>query len=162
MSGEWITVERYAQGHRIGVSDVMALVREGLVVSREERNRIYVFDPSAGGESEIQGPVRSQEQVRERPREDSHAMVPMSYAEKAMSSIMHLHTEIMEEKEKRIEQERLATGQRQEIADLKMLVGVLEKEIAKLAVGLAGGEESRAQGAEKPRMNAEHEGWVTR
>jgi chromosome segregation ATPase len=58
----------------------------------------------------------------------SHAMsVPASYAEKAMASLMQLHGELMDEKERRVELFRRLMEKEQALAELKMYVKILEE-----------------------------------
>jgi hypothetical protein len=66
----------------------------------------------------------------------STQLVPASYAEKAMASIMQLHTELMDEKERRVDLFRKLMEREQALAELKMYMKVLEEELAR----------SRAQG----------------
>ncbi len=53
-------------------------------------------------------------------------LVPASYAEKAMASLMQLHSELMDEKERRVELHRRLMEREQAIAELKMYVKLLE------------------------------------
>lgn len=53
--------------------------------------------------------------------------VPASYAEKAMASLMQLHGELMDEKERRVELFRRLMEKEQAIAELKMYVKLLEE-----------------------------------
>ncbi|MBE2247974.1 MAG: hypothetical protein IAE78_00410 [Myxococcus sp.] len=53
--------------------------------------------------------------------------VPAAYAEKAMASIMQLHGELMDEKEKRVELFRRLMEKEQALAELKMYVKLLEE-----------------------------------
>lgn len=55
--------------------------------------------------------------------------VPVGYAEKAMASLMQLHTELMEEKERRVDLFRRLMDREQALAELKMYVKVLEEKI---------------------------------
>ena len=54
-------------------------------------------------------------------------LVPASYAEKAMASLMQLHSELMDEKERRVELHRRLMEREQAIAELKMYVKLLEE-----------------------------------
>lgn len=58
--------------------------------------------------------------------------VPTGYAEKAMASLMQLHSELMEEKEKRVDLFRRLMEKEQALAELKMYVKVLEEKQAAL------------------------------
>ncbi len=60
----------------------------------------------------------------------AHALVPAGYAEKAMSSLMQLHTELMDEKEKRVELFRTLMEKDQALAELRMYVRMLEDKLA--------------------------------
>ncbi len=55
------------------------------------------------------------------------ALVPAGYAEKAMASLMQLHSELMDEKEKRVELFRCLMEKEQALAELKMYVKLLEE-----------------------------------
>lgn len=57
-------------------------------------------------------------------------LVPASYAEKAMASLMQLHSELMDEKERRVELFRRLMEREQALAELKMYVKVLEEKLA--------------------------------
>ncbi|MFT3836434.1 MAG: hypothetical protein QM723_05495 [Myxococcaceae bacterium] len=54
-------------------------------------------------------------------------MVPQSYAEKAMASLMQLHSDLMEEKERRVDLYRRLMEKEQQLAELKMYVKMLEE-----------------------------------
>lgn len=56
-------------------------------------------------------------------------LVPASYAEKAMASLMQLHSELMEEKERRVDLFRRLMEREQALAELKMYVKVLEEKV---------------------------------
>jgi hypothetical protein len=56
-------------------------------------------------------------------------MVPASYAEKAMASLMQLHGELMEEKERRVELHRRLLEREQVVSELKMYVKILEERL---------------------------------
>ncbi|HVE85859.1 MAG TPA: hypothetical protein VND93_23550 [Myxococcales bacterium] len=57
------------------------------------------------------------------------SLVPEGYAQKAMASLMQLHTELMEEKERRVELHRTLMEKEQAIAELKMYVKLLEEKV---------------------------------
>lgn len=57
----------------------------------------------------------------------SHQLVPASYAEKAMASLMQLHSELMDEKERRVDLFRRLMEKEQALAELKMYVKLLEE-----------------------------------
>lgn len=57
-------------------------------------------------------------------------LVPASYAEKAMASLMQLHAELMDEKERRVDLFRRLMEREQALAELKMYVKVLEEKLA--------------------------------
>jgi hypothetical protein len=57
-------------------------------------------------------------------------VVPMGYAEKAMASLMRLHGELMDEKEKRVDLYRRLMEKEQALAELRMYVELLEKKVA--------------------------------
>lgn len=56
-------------------------------------------------------------------------LVPAGYAEKAMASLMQLHTELMDEKERRVELYRQLMEREQALAELKMYVKLLEEKL---------------------------------
>ena len=56
-------------------------------------------------------------------------LVPASYAEKAMASLMQLHSELMDEKERRVELFRKLMEREQSLAELKMYVKMLEEKL---------------------------------
>ncbi|HEX4621056.1 MAG TPA: hypothetical protein VH208_05745 [Myxococcaceae bacterium] len=58
------------------------------------------------------------------------AVVPMDYAEKAMGSLMQLHSELMEEKERRVDLYRRLMEKEQAVAELRMYVKLLEEKVA--------------------------------
>ena len=62
----------------------------------------------------------------------AHSSVPTGYAEKAMASLMQLHSELMEEKERRVDLFRRLMEKEQALAELKMYVKVLEEKHAAL------------------------------
>jgi hypothetical protein len=68
-----------------------------------------------------------------RPTPAGSAVVPMDYAEKAMGSLMQLHSELMEEKERRVDLYRRLMEKEQAVAELRMYVKLLEEKLAKPA-----------------------------
>lgn len=56
--------------------------------------------------------------------------VPIDYAEKAMGSLMQLHSELMEEKERRVDLYRRLMEREQAVAELRMYVKILEEKVA--------------------------------
>jgi len=62
--------------------------------------------------------------------QDSYVMVPMGYAEKSMASLMQLHGELMEEKERRVDLYRRLMDKEQALAELKMYVRLLEEKVS--------------------------------
>lgn len=63
----------------------------------------------------------------------SPAPVPAEYAEKAMGSLMKLHAELMDEKDRRVELYRRLMEKEQAVAELKMYVKLLEEKLGKAA-----------------------------
>ncbi len=59
------------------------------------------------------------------------AMVPAGYAEKAMASLMQLHSELMDEKERRVDLYRRLMDREQALAELRMYVKLLEEKLGK-------------------------------
>lgn len=71
------------------------------------------------------------------PKKDAAAspsgeQVPVSYAEKAMSSLLRLHDELVEEKERRIDLYRRLMDREQQLAEVRAYVQLLENEIGRL------------------------------
>ncbi len=58
------------------------------------------------------------------------SLVPMGYAEKAMASLMQLHSELMDEKERRVDLYRRLMDKEQVVAELRMYVQLLEEKLA--------------------------------
>jgi hypothetical protein len=71
------------------------------------------------------------------------AMIPASFAEKAMASLMQLHSELAAEKERRVQLYRALMQKEQSLAELAMYVRVLEERL-----GVAAPEQPL--GAHKP------------
>jgi len=61
---------------------------------------------------------------------ESSSMVPIGYAEKAMASLMQLHSELMDEKERRVDLYRRLMDKEQVVAELRMYVQLLEEKLA--------------------------------
>lgn len=61
---------------------------------------------------------------------ESSAVVPVGYAEKTMASLMQLHSELMDEKERRVDLYRRLMDKEQVVAELRMYVQMLEDRIA--------------------------------
>jgi hypothetical protein len=57
------------------------------------------------------------------------SLVPEGYAQKAMASLMQLHTELMDEKERRVELHRQLMQKEQALAELRMYVKLLEEKV---------------------------------
>lgn len=60
-----------------------------------------------------------------------NALVPASYAEKAMASLLQLHGEVLEEKERRVDLYRRLMEREQSVAELRMYVQLLEERLAR-------------------------------
>ncbi len=60
----------------------------------------------------------------------SGQFVPAGYAEKAMASLMQLHSELMDEKERRVDLFRKLMEREQALAELRMYVKLLEEKVA--------------------------------
>ncbi len=72
------------------------------------------------------------------------ALVPQGFAEKAMASLMQLHTELMDEKEKRVDLFRKLMEREQALAEFKAYVKVLEERLANAQRPVAPAEAPRA------------------
>lgn len=59
----------------------------------------------------------------------STGLVPTDFAEKAMASVMQLHSELMDEKERRVELYRKLMEREQTVAELRMYVRMLEEQV---------------------------------
>jgi hypothetical protein len=59
----------------------------------------------------------------------SAQMVPGDFAEKAMASLMSMHTELMDEKERRVELYRKLMEREQTVAELRMYIRLLEEKL---------------------------------
>jgi len=70
----------------------------------------------------------SEAPARNEPREPT---VPVAYAEKTMSTLLRLHEELVEEKERRIDLYRRLLDREQELAELRAYVRLLEAELAR-------------------------------
>jgi hypothetical protein len=57
-------------------------------------------------------------------------LVPVGYAEKSMASLMQLHSELMEEKERRVDLYQRLMDKEQVLAELRMYVKLLEEKLA--------------------------------
>jgi len=68
--------------------------------------------------------------VQESGATNAAQVVPAGYAEKAMASLMRLHGELMDEKEKRVDLYRRLMEKEQALAELRMYVELLEKKVA--------------------------------
>lgn len=64
------------------------------------------------------------------PRGPDAGLVPAGYAEKAMASLMQLHTELVDEKERRVELYRRLMEKEQTVAELKLTVKSLEEQLS--------------------------------
>jgi hypothetical protein len=90
-------------------------------------------------------------------------LVPASYAEKTMASLMQLHAELMDEKERRIELFRKLMEREQAFAELAMYVKVLEGQGAAGQARVdspAGSPEVMAPRETEPEMVAPVRPWV--
>lgn len=56
-------------------------------------------------------------------------MVPGDFAEKVMASLMQMHSELMDEKERRVELYRKLMEREQAVAELRMYVKMLEEKL---------------------------------
>jgi hypothetical protein len=69
--------------------------------------------------------------------ETASGLVPVGYAEKAMASLMQLHSEVLEEKERRVDLHRRLMEKEQALAELKWYVKMLEEKLEKQAPAAA-------------------------
>ncbi len=75
---------------------------------------------------------------------ESSSVVPTGYAEKAMASLMQLHSELMDEKERRVDLYRRLMDKEQVLAELRMYVELLEEKLAARHEGWEPPRESRS------------------
>lgn len=75
--------------------------------------------------------VRALERITPENAGGREAMVPTSYAEKAMSSLLRLHEDLVEEKERRIDLYRRLMEREQSLAEMRAYVKLLENELAR-------------------------------
>lgn len=78
------------------------------------------------------------------------ALVPAVFAEKAMASLMQLHGELMDEKERRVDLYRRLMEREQSLAELKMYVRMLEEKLGTAPAEAARAEPSSASTASAP------------
>ena len=80
----------------------------------------------------------------------AQSLVPAGYAEKAMASLMRLHTELMDEKERRVDLYRRLMEKEQALAELRMYAAMLEEKLSAQAQRPASGESNseRARSSE--------------
>jgi len=69
--------------------------------------------------------------------EGTSGLVPVGYAEKAMASLMQLHSEVLEEKERRVDLHRRLMEKEQALAEMKWYVKMLEEKLEKQAPAAA-------------------------
>lgn len=85
---------------------------------------------------------------------EGEAVVPVAYAEKTMNTLLRLHEDLVEEKERRIDLYRRLMDREQELAELRAYVSLLEGELARRDGGEepapAGPRPSAAEGAPPP------------
>ncbi len=65
------------------------------------------------------------------PQAVATSSVPVGYAEKAMASIMQLHSDLMDEKDRRVDLYRKLMEREQTIAELRLYVRMLEEKLAR-------------------------------
>ncbi len=70
-------------------------------------------------------------------------VVPTDYAQRAMASLMQLHSELMEEKERRVDLYRRLMEKEQAIAELRMYVKLLEEKLGKVEQTQGAGADER-------------------
>ena len=95
--------------------------------------------------------------------QDNFVMVPMGYAEKSMASLMQLHAELMEEKERRVDLYRRLMDKEQALAELKMYVRLLEEKVSqpKPPPPPPRPPQTRAESADAPAERSSTDGWRT-
>ncbi len=83
----------------------------------------------------------------------SHAemqFVPAGYAEKAMASVMQLHSELMDEKERRVALYRTVLEREQQLAELRAQVKRLEEQLGARTVAAEAQQRPQAVPAVSP------------
>ncbi|MFN7131251.1 MAG: hypothetical protein ACK4N5_04165 [Myxococcales bacterium] len=127
---EWVTLDEYARRSAISRDAVWDRIRQHQLSYREANGVHLVQEPE---------PL---------PRPD--ALVPSSYAEKAMASLLRLHDELMTEKEARFGLMQKLMEREQTVAELKSYVKLLEARLSDAPLRQTIAEVTRAEPAATP------------
>ena len=115
---DWIALDDYARRESSSADTVWKRIREGQLTHREEGGLHY---------------VRERDELTKAPE----GLVPSSYAEKAMASLLRLHDELMDEKNARLALYEKLMEKEQSLAELKGYVRLLEEKLSRSAADLA-------------------------
>src|ERR1044072_2782339 len=113
MKGNWVPIETYVRRTGLPMEAVEEMIGDNRIVSRsDDLGRTLVC-----------------ERPLPRPQLEAQEPIPGRFAERAMNSLMHLHQELMDEKERRLELYRRLMEREQAVAELQSLVRLLEREL---------------------------------
>ena len=82
-------------------------------------------------------------------------VVPVSYAERAMNSLMAMHNDLVAEKERSLDLTRRLMEERQAQAELQSYITLLESELARYGGEAVGSADEGARGVISPRERME-------
>jgi hypothetical protein len=163
-SGQWLSLREYAERFHLPLSVVQKRLEAGELVKRRVHNLNYLWvaegelpapepaprlesSPPAVGASLEQGAPGSAQALMLRTDR------ALGLVEKSLNTFMLMHREVMAEKERLLEEmkaherekldrlrelEKLLQKREQEIADLKMLAGLLEDQLSQARLQAAG------------------------
>lgn len=157
--GQWLTLREYAEKFHLPLAEVQQRMESGAVRKKQVDGLDYLWvedqpaaaeqgesvssgaGPAESGEpvpvAEVRAPAGTQEMVLRTDR-------ALSLVEKSLHTFMLMHREVVKEKERLVEElqakvrdmeerrrelERILRQREQELADLKMLAGVLEDQL---------------------------------
>ena len=139
MRGEWIPIAVYGARHGLGDPDVRELARRGELAFRGEPGREEVFDVRRATPPPM--PAISPLAFSGGGGETS---VPLSYAERVMSSLLAMHTALIAEKDERLRLERALTERVRALEDA-------QRQIRAMQTRLTTAESAQARAPAEPR-----------
>ncbi len=111
----WLPIMEYSINHSISPSTIRRKIKNGSINFRLENGKYLIQDEPKSGDATISTDQKTVEDV-------------VSFAEKALREINTVNAQIISEKDKMIAaQEQTIKSLKEEIAELKMLIAVLEK-----------------------------------
>lgn len=111
----WLSIMEYSINHSVSPSTIRRRIKSGTINFRLENGKYLLQDEPKDDQKPALTEQKSLEEV-------------VSFAEKALREINNVNAQIISEKEKMITaQEQIIKDLKEEIAELKMLVAVLEK-----------------------------------